>query len=143
MLLWRTLVHSNNNDTITIYRQKQHLDLFYAKAVLKHFCKFLKKIPVDKVFLLKRDPQHSNEIFKNTYFGEHLRTTAFRPAALLNNECCQIFNNTYFEEHVPGCFCLEQHLYMLLQLHHCWIWTKRICQTPILLNVINTVLLKK
>ena len=42
------------------------------------------------------------EIFKNTYFEKHLRTTASEdtPTLMLSYEICEIFNNTYYEEHV-------------------------------------------
>ena len=49
------------------------------------------------------------KIFKNTYFEEHVQTTASvlnRPATLLKRDSnigvcdvCEIFKNTYFEEH--------------------------------------------
>ena len=41
-------------------------------------------------------------IFKNTYFGKHLRTTASEdtPTLMLSYEICEIFKNTNFEEHV-------------------------------------------
>ena len=42
------------------------------------------------------------EIFKNTYFEKHLRTTASEntPTVMLSYEICEIFKNTYFEEHL-------------------------------------------
>ena len=42
------------------------------------------------------------EIFKNTYFEKHLRTTASEdtPTLMLSYEICEIFKNTYFEEHL-------------------------------------------
>ena len=42
------------------------------------------------------------EIFKNTYFDKHLRTTASEntPAVILSYEICEIFKDTYFEEHL-------------------------------------------
>ena len=41
------------------------------------------------------------EIFKNTYFEKHLRTTASEdtPTLMLSHEIFKIFKNTYFEEH--------------------------------------------
>ena len=40
------------------------------------------------------------EIFKNTYFEKHLRTTASEnsPTVKLCYEVCEILKNTYFEE---------------------------------------------
>ena len=42
------------------------------------------------------------EIFKNTYFEKHLRTTASEntPIVILSYETCKIFKNTYIEEHL-------------------------------------------
>ena len=42
------------------------------------------------------------EIFKNTYFEKHRRTTASEntPAVILSYEICEIFKDTYFEEHL-------------------------------------------
>ena len=42
------------------------------------------------------------ELFKNTYFGKHLETTASEdtPTLTLSYEICEIFKNNYCEEHV-------------------------------------------
>ena len=42
------------------------------------------------------------EIFKNTYFEKHLRTTASQntTTVMLFHEICEIFKNIYFEEHL-------------------------------------------
>ena len=41
------------------------------------------------------------EIFKNTYFKKHPRTTGSEdtPTLMLSYEICEIFKNTFFEEH--------------------------------------------
>ena len=41
-------------------------------------------------------------MFKNTFFEQHLRTTASEdtPTLMLSYEICEIFKNTYFEEHL-------------------------------------------
>ena len=40
------------------------------------------------------------EIFKNTYFEKHLRTTASENTPTVMLWICEIFKNAYFEEHL-------------------------------------------
>ena len=77
------------------------------RAVLKNFAIFTGKHLCRSRFFQKETPTlvffcEYCEIFKNTYFEKHLRTTASEdtPTLMLSYEICEIFKNTNFEEHV-------------------------------------------
>ena len=84
----------NTTDQLLYQTDKSsHRGCSIKKAVLKNFALFTGKHPCWSFFstLLKRDSNtvcYCCEIFKNTYFEEHLRTTASE--LTLENECLKL-----------------------------------------------------
>ena len=66
--------------------------MFTGKHLCRSPCNFLKKRLQGCFFC------EYCEIFKNTNFEKHLRTTASEntPTVMLSNEICEILKNTYF-----------------------------------------------
>ena len=67
------------------YVQKQPPEVFFKKGVLKNFANLTEKHLCWSLFLIKMEAWETpaqmfsceiSKIFKNTYFEEHLRTTA-------------------------------------------------------------------
>ena len=67
---------------------EQPPEVFYKKSILKNFVKFnvirLRPATLSKKRLRQVFPYEFREIFKNTYFTEHFRTTT--PGSLNNSE---------------------------------------------------------
>ena len=68
--------------TSTTYFEKQPPEVFYKKGVLKNFAKFTGKHQCQSLFFNKKETLAQVfsceycEIFKNTFYAEHLRVTA-------------------------------------------------------------------
>ena len=99
--LWKSTTEEPFNDTdlasCITYSQWQKLPpyLFYKKAVLTNFTIFTGKDLCWSLFFKKETPTHVlsceyYEIFKNTYFEEHLRMAAFRVGFIYVGNLIQI-----------------------------------------------------
>ena len=71
----------------TLFRSS-HRRCFIKKAVLKHFAIFTWKHLCWSLFLIKLQPFRSATLLKET------------PTQLFSCDYCEIFKNTYFEEHL-------------------------------------------
>ena len=93
----------------------------FVKVVGLQACNFIKKKTPTQVFFCEY-----YEIFKNTYFKKHLRTTTSEdtPTLMLSYEICEIFKNIYFEEHLQktASICFTSKYYN----NEWWrVWTRR------------------
>ena len=111
--------------------RSSHQRCSIKRAVLKNFAIFTGKHLCRSRFFQKETPTlvffcEYCEIFKNTYFEKHLRTTASEdtPTLMLSYEIWEIFRNTYFEEHLrktaSNCFTSKYY-----NNEWWWVWTRR------------------